>query len=329
MNTEAKIHIIVLGGTITMTQQEGAGVVPTLDGASLLNFTPKLAAFSAITVETPFLVPSGSLSFQNISTLIELVKSAIRSGAEGIVIVQGTDTIDEMAFILHCTVATDIPIVFTGAMRNPTVAGADGPANVWSSILVASSPGANGQGVLAVLNDEVHSACYVEKSHTSSCSAFSSPSIGRVGEIVEERLRIHWLLPASRRYLSPSMIRAKFSKVAIVKLALGEDSLQSVELDKYEGVVIEGMGGGHVPSTLSDQIEEIAKKVPVVLGTRVVGGPVLTSTYGSVGSEIDLISRGLIPAGILSPHKARLLLSLLVGGGAARSEMIDAFSSFS
>jgi L-asparaginase len=66
--------------------------------------------------------------------------------------------------------------------------------------------------------------------------------------------------------------------------------------------------------------------MPVVLATRVGAGETLTKTYGYGGGEIDLLGRGLIGAGVLDARKARLLLSLLLGAGASRGEIVETFA---
>ena len=59
----------------------------------------------------------------------------------------------------------DIPIVFTGAMRSSNEIGSDGVYNLMSAVRVAANDEAHGKGVLVVLNDEIHTATNVTKTH--------------------------------------------------------------------------------------------------------------------------------------------------------------------
>jgi L-asparaginase len=89
------------------------------------------------------------------------------------------------------------------------------------------------------------------------------------------------------------------------------------------------MGAGHVHADAAPVLGGMAERIPVVLASRVMTGPVFTSTYGYPGAEIDLIGRGLVPAGYLSGLKARLLLGLLLRETKDRGRIADAFSSYS
>lgn len=326
-----RVLVLTLGGTITMTSDTGDGIRPTLDGAALIKAVPTLAQVAQVEAVTPFMLPGASLSLENLWQVARLVRDKLETGAfDGAVLVQGTDTIEDTAFVMDVLLAQEKPLVVTGAMRGPQAPGADGPANLLSAVTVAASADAMGCGVLVVINDEIHAARRVKKSHTSLTSAFESPGGGPVGAVVEGRAGF-WARPI-RRPVSPALQRLAgepaWTPVAHLALGLGEDARLAGALKAlgYGGAVVEGMGGGHVPALTVDPLSALAKQMPVVLATRVVGGPVLQGTYGFPGSEMDMLGRGLIPAGDLSSNKARLLLSLLLAAGAPLDQIKAAFA---
>lgn len=324
------VHILVLGGTITMAPQAAGGIAPSLTGADLVAAVPALADVAAIVVATPFLVPGASLTFAQIADVRALAAAAVEAGAAGVVVVQGTDTIDETSFLLDLGWTADAPLVVTGAMRGAAAPGADGHANLLAATIVAAAPEARGQGVLVVLNDEIHAARLVEKTHTGLASAFAAPGFGPLGHVMEGRARLPFAL--RRPPVLPAAPGAKdLPPVAIAKATLGDDGrlIRAVADLGYRGLVLEAMGAGHVPAALAEPLEALSARMPVVLATRVPGGPVFRATYGFPGSERDLIAKGLVPAGLLSAHKARLLLAVLLAGGADRRAVADAFAAYS
>ena len=113
-------------------------------------------------------------------------------------------------------------------------------------------------------------------------------------------------------------------RLPLVRITMDDDGwwLPAIREADPPGLVIDAMGGGHVPGWLSDDLAEIARRVPVVLTSRTGGGEVLTRTYGGFpGSEATLVSAGVIPGGTLDGLKARVLLALLLATGADRSSI--------
>jgi L-asparaginase len=324
-----KILLISLGGTITMVRGNGPGIVPTLTAADLLKAVPQIENLARIETLSPFRVPGASLSIDNLIEVATLIEKHFAHGTDGVVVIQGTDTIEETAFALDLLVESDRPVVVTGAMRGAEAPGADGPANVLAAAIVAGSQQAVGLGTLVVLNDEVHAARFVQKSHTAIPSAFTSPLAGAVGLVAEGEAHIH-VRPASSPW-PIGLCEGPDMPVAIVKMGLGESGSLLAEVQRlgYRGVVVEGMGAGHVPASVSPVVGRLAKEIPVVLATRVATGPVFNSTYAFPGSEIDLLERGAISAGFLSSLKARLLLSLLLRKGEEPARIGKVFANYS
>ncbi|MBM1218586.1 asparaginase [Ponticoccus sp. SC2-23] len=324
-DTLPEIALILLGGTITMTKDTVGGIVPSLSAEALIEAVPGLSEVAHVTPSSPFRIPGASLTLPQLGQVAAAAQAAVAAGASGVIVVQGTDTIEETAFALDCLWSLDAPLVVTGAMRGPEAAGADGPANLLSAAIAAASPELRGRGVTVVMNDQVHAAEYVAKTHTGLCSAFRSIGPGPMGEVFEGRL--HVLASVARQARTLPLPGDSVPPVALFKPGLGEDArLLSVLPDLgYAGVVVEGMGAGHVAEVLSEPLGQLAVTMPVILASRTGDGPVFQRTYGFNGSETDLIGRGLIPAGRLPAIKARLLLQLLLSAGAAHTDIRAAF----
>lgn len=308
---KAKVKIIVLGGTITMIRK-GEGIVPGLTGEDLVRAVPQLLDVADISVATPFSVPGASLTFAQLNDVARMIRAAFEEGMSGVVIVQGTDTIEETAFALDLLIQSERPVVVTGAMRGAEAPGADGPANLFAAVLTAASDEPSGLGTMVVLNDTIHSARLVQKSHTALPSAFTSPSAGPLGIVAENAARI--FLRPQRSALDLLGWGDAPCRVAHIGIGLGDDGeiFDSLPEHGFQGLVVEAMGAGHVPAPMVPKLAKLAKRIPVVLSSRVSAGPIFMNTYSFPGSEIDLLASGLIPGGVLSACKARILLSLLI-----------------
>lgn len=322
-----RILILSLGGTITMVPSAGGGITPVLGAAELVASVPALADVAEIEADSPLRVASPSLSLANLVDVARRIEAAFADGTDGAVVVQGTDTIEESAFLLDLLVAGDRPVVVTGAMRGAEAPGADGPANLLAAVRVAAAPDARGLGTLVVLNYAIHAARFVQKSHTALPSAFRSPLAGTLGAVMEGRARFY--VRVARNPCLPTADGPP-KAVALVKATMG-DELQLFSLLADSGccgVVIEGMGAGHVHADAVPILGDLARRMPVVLASRVMTGAVFTDTYGYPGSEIDLIGRGLIPAGYLSGLKARLLLGLALRTTSEREAITGHFAAY-
>ena len=308
-----KLAIAALGGTVSMqARNAGEGVIPTVSGETLLASVPELATLARVTVETLGLLPSASLDFDFLLSVLSWANFQIKQGAVGVVITQGTDTLEESATFFDHLWDHEEPLVLTGAMRSAAQPGADGPANLLDACRVALAEDSRLRGVQVVMNGQIHPACRVRKTDSLAVQAFSSPVFGPAGMLVENVVR--YVRPPAQRTVLP-LPQQTTQKVAMLEASLSADTLlleNILELG-YDGLVIGGFGAGHVSESWAEVIKHIAKKIPVIIATRTGSGSTAQSSYGFIGGEMDLIRKGASMAGFLCPRKARVLLWLLIG----------------
>ena len=260
------VAVFGLGGTIAMTQARDGGVSPALSASDLLAAVPGLSdAQAELRIQDFRNKPGASLDFTDLYELAAAIDEALKDGCVGAVVTQGTDTIEEVAYVLDLMLPTDAPVVVTGAMRNPTMAGADGPANILAATRVAASPCARGLGCLVVLNDQVHAARWVQKAHTGSPAAFVSPDYGPLGHVVEGNVHV----PVRIRRRSPALspVPRRSAQIGLATIALGDDgTLIEAIAGHVDGLVVAAFGAGHVPAAVAPVLGKLAEHVPVGAG---------------------------------------------------------------
>ena len=263
-----RVTILAMGGTIAMTRAPDGGVIPALSATDLVSVVPGLADLGVdLEVVDVRRLPGASLGFADLDVLYGVIAERFAAGSDGVVVTQGTDTIEETAYVLDLIHRTRQPIVVTGAMRNPTLAGADGPANILAAITTAASPTARGLGCLVVFADEIHAAVRVRKTHATSPATFVSPNTGPMGHLVEGQPVI--LVRPTARYTLPEPMNATDCRVGLYTVTLGDDdAMLRAAVDHLDGLVVAGFGVGHVPERLVPVLDHLASTVPVVLASR-------------------------------------------------------------
>ncbi|QPC46721.1 asparaginase [Mangrovibacillus cuniculi] len=301
-----QILLIHTGGTISMQQNEEGSVVPQSTNP-LHSENAAIQDLAAYTIEEPFHLPSPHITPKDMLLLKQVILEQVeKTRIDGIVITHGTDTLEETAYFLDLSLSLDIPIVLTGAMRSSNEIGSDGLYNLRSSIKVASSNGARGKGVLVVMNDEIHTAKNVTKTHTSNVSTFQSPQYGPIG-IVAKKGSIFHHSPLEREYFPVSSIT---KKVALLKSYAGMESnmLEILPTVGFDGVVIEALGQGNMPLDAFEGVKLLLRaNFPVVVVSRCFNGSA-EDIYGYAGGGKQLKDEGAIFATGLNGQKARIKL---------------------
>lgn len=315
-----RILVITTGGTIAMKRDEKAGgAIPTLGGQDFLSAIPLDVA--EIELEEHCHLPSSHFTLDTIWTLRERVAAALaRPEVDGVVITHGTDVMEEVAYLLDLTVPGDKPMVLTGAMRTVSDVGYEGYANLAAAVRVAASDEARGLGALVVMNDEIHAARFVTKTHTLSPATFKSLDFGSLGRVDGSRVIV-----AQRVSRSLVECDAWQPNVVLVKLVIGMDET----LFKYalqqgaKGVVLEGLGGGRIPPWWRPTIRQAVESgVTIGIASRCPSGRVWDG-YGYKGAYNDLREMGALFADGINGPKARIRLMCVLGAASSPEEVPD------
>ena len=323
------VDVVTTGGTIASRVDPVTGAATAVvTAAELLAQVPQLSEVADVRVTEFSLTSSWNVTPAMMRDLARTIRGLQSDpGCAGVVVTHGTDTMEESALAIDLMVDGAAPVVFTGAMRNASLPGPDGPRNLVSAVRVAAAGAARGLGTLVVMNDEIHAARHVVKTHSSAPSAFGSPGAGPMGIVDGGGVWLRW-----RPARVPALpVATPETRVHLFVAATGTDPLPlSAALSaRAKGVVVAGTGSGNVYEGWESAIGDlIAAGIPVVLVTRCVGGRV-SPTYGGPGGGRGLWDRGVIPGGDLTGPKARVALMFALGAGLDLSALRQFFAALS
>lgn len=319
-----KICIVLLGGTIASVVTENGYEVVSL--ARFCKQFPELDEYDIIVDEFRQLSGLETKIADIVDIAGEINRIIAEEKVDGIVVVQGTNVMEEIAFALDLLVRTEIPVICTGAMRPATAPSADGADNLIDAVCAAASDNCYGMGVLLVFNNEIHSAQYVRKEHSLNTTAFKSEFM--LGYMAEH-------VPSIR--CKP--IRRKLPEIHVVKDSVdvllcttyaGDTGriLDKVLEMKFDGLVVEGSGGGGLPGWIAEKFMKINEVIPCVLASRTGHGDIIFNTYG-YGFQQRAQDAGVCLSNILDGRKARILLTLLLMADFDRKQIEKCFFEFS
>ena len=321
MADRPRVAVVFTGGTISMLPDPVTGAaVPALDGAAIMARVPGLADLAELEPIDWGLVPASHLRFSQILELGRLIEeTAERDDVDGVVVVQGTDVLEETAYAWDLLHTAPSPVVVVGAMRNAGDADYDGPGNLVDAVRVAADPRLRGVGVLVVMAGLILPADDATKTHSQALDTFQALNHGRLGivrdgAVVLERTR-------GEHPTLPSWPAAAAEPVALLTAVVATDGalVRAALAQGSRGLVIEATGAGNTdPDLLAAAVEAMDTGVPVVLTTRCGAGAV-GPLYGFPGGGRTWQEAGAILAGSRSGPKARVALALGLGCGLDRA----------
>ncbi len=319
------IVIVFTGGTIASTlDREWGGVVPSLTGGEILARIPEIRAQADLRVHEYGTFPGPHMTLDRMHDVQRIVQAYVDDPTiDGVVITHGTDTLEETAYFLDCTVSTNKPIVVVGAMRNSSEPDWDGPRNLRDAVAVAAHDGAVGLGVLICLGGVLTAASEASKTDTQDLSTFTSFDFGPVGRISNGVLMIH-RTPFHREVFAIDHLPAF---VPLLKSYAGMDGtlLRAARDAGAQGIVIEAFGAGNVTPDVYRALQECVEAgLPVVLVSRCPVGRI-EHIYAYEGAGKHLHEAGVIFADYLNGQKARIKLICALAAGRTVADIRRAF----
>jgi L-asparaginase len=308
-----KVVIVATGGTIagSATSQTSAGYQSGAVGVDILiNAVPDLKNLADVTGEQIASIGSQDMNDEVWLKLGKKVNEILaKPDINGVAITHGTDTMEETSYFLHLVVHSDKPVVLTGSMRPSTAMSADGPLNIYNAVAIAADPTAKGRGVLVTVDDDIHSAHDIIKTHTTDVGTMSSGEAGLIGAV---------LFGKSTWYRTPNQVHTKKSEFSIdgvnalprvdiiyAHANMSPDMITSAVQNGAKGIVIAGVGDGNFTAPTQEAIKAaIGKGAVVVRSSRVNGGIIRRNI------EVNDDQMGTVASMELNPAKARVLLQL-------------------
>ena len=333
MEAKPRVAFISCGGSISAVGLSSTDLIEYADGCSFLTAPELLARYPEIAslvdvsiVEYPR-VSGAAISVAHWLNLLEIIHGTLQTdpGIQGVVIAHGTATLEETAYFLNLTLKVRTPVILVGAQRPPTALGSDAGMNLFNAFRTAISGEAIGQGVLVVMNDEIHHSRDVWKTSTFRVQTFRSPDFGMLGQVDGDTIRFY---RACKPQFDPAATFAidNASPVPRVDICYSYAGADGAAIDAFvaagaAGIVSAGFAPGLMtPDELQAVKQALIKGVVIVQCNR--------AGLGRVASRRRLRDLGIVTADNLNPQKARILLMLALSRSKDAAWIQNCFERF-
>jgi len=315
------VALISTGGTIASTVDYRTGAVTArFDAEDVLRAVPDLAGRANYRGRVVANILSENMDPSIWRELAEAVREEIEAGADGVVVMHGTDTMQFSASALSFMLDTPVPVVFTGSQRSADRPSSDNVMNAVCAVEAAKSDAAE---VLVCMHASesddrcaLHRGTRVRKNHTSRRDAFETVGGEPLGHVDYDAASED--ATAGARGVS---VDGEYAERGGAELALQPDLEPDVELVKFTpgmdeaffdvcegeaGVVVEGTGLGHVHTDFVETISDLVDSgTTVAMTSQCLEGRVCDRVYDT---GRDLLEAGVVEAGDTLPGTAKVKL---------------------
>jgi glutamyl-tRNA(Gln) amidotransferase subunit D len=305
-----KISILHLGGTVaSFYDEKKGGVSSKYTAEDILNLYPEIKLIAKLSSRLIKNMWSQDMNFKHYNIIAKEIEKEVKKGTEGIIITHGTDTMHytsaALAFILE---DLPIPVILTGAQRSSDRSSSDAKLNlICSSQFIANS---NFQGVaICMYSSTSDDACLIlpptktRKIHSTRRDAFKAINTKPIARVTIEGSVgfIGKHNKSSEKKLKLKLIKENL-KIGILKAHPNMFAEQILFYKNYDGLIIESMGLGNLPTTKLDEetkenekilgaLKEVTKKIPIILTLQTIFGRLNMNIYSNqrIYQEIGLL----------------------------------------
>ena len=305
------VALISTGGTIASTVDYRTGAVTAqFDAEDVLRAVPELAGRANYRGRVVANILSENMTPDVWIELAAAVHEEIEDGADGVVVMHGTDTMQYSAAALSFMLESPVPIVFTGSQRS-----ADRPSsdNVMNAVCAVEAATADHSETLVCMHASesddycaLHRGTRVRKNHTSRRDAFETVGAEPLGVVEWESGEASFRREPAPRGGDLDLDDGLERNVELVKFVPGMDPSFLDAVEGASGLVIEGTGLGHVNTDWIDRIESLVDDgTTVVMTSQCIEGRVCDRVYDT---GRDLLDAGVVEAGDTLPETAYVKL---------------------
>jgi len=290
------ISIVGTGGTIACYVDYRTGAVHPATSAEQLAFSvPEIFDLCNVKAQVPFQMLSENIEVHHWQTLAEIIAKELNSGAHGVVVPHGTDTLGYTAAALSFMLK-DLtgPVVLVGAQRSSDRPSSDAAENLMAAARIAATSDIG--EVVVVMHGEIsdsfssiHRGTKVRKLHTSRRDAFKTVNEQPLGTVDQGVIT----MKEPYRKKTPGTVRVESKMEEDVAIVYFHPGMKPEDIPKKKGIVLVGTGLGHVNTGLIPVFQKMIND-----GTTVV----MTSQclFGRVNMRVYSTGRDLIKAGVVS-----------------------------
>jgi glutamyl-tRNA(Gln) amidotransferase subunit D len=321
------VSLLTTGGTIASTVDYRTGAVTAqFDAEDVLRAVPELAGMANYRGRVVRNILSENMTPAVWQDLAEVVREEIEAGADGVVVMHGTDTMQYSASALSFMLETPVPIVFTGSQRSADRPSSDNVVNAVGAVQAALSDAAE---VMIAMHESssddtvaLHRGTRARKNHTSRRDAFETVGAKPLGWVDYETREVTVRRDYRERGAVDLRVKPELeTEVELLKFTPGMDPTCLAMVREKEGVIVEGTGLGHVHTDMIAELEELVDRgTTVVMTSQCLEGRVCDRVYDT---GRDILDAGVLEGEDMLPGTALVKLMWVLANRADVEEAMQ------